>query len=1157
MRSLLGFLKNRAFLIALGVLCLALIVWFGGPYVGFASVVGRLLVILALVVIWGIIVQVRQMRDARANAELSGGGESKDAASGGSPGREDRAGRGGERGAESSAEARALREVFAEATTFLRHSPGGGRSLYELPWYAIIGPPGTGKTTLIEKSGLKFPQSQRAGARKVTGVAGTRNCQWWFTNEAILLDTAGRFTTQDSNAAVDRDGWREFLALLRKYRPRRPLNGLFVAYSAADLASKSAEDLTQDALVVRERLNEIQQALRISVPVYVLVTQSDLLSGFVEFFDDLGPEARKQVWGFTFDFKDSQRGAALEQLGAEFTQLADRLASRLMTRLQEERDLQRRIALMSFPAQFAALQERLETFVQEVFGSSRFERSLMLRGVYLSSGTQVGTPVDRVMAAVAREFGVSPRTSDRPNLAGRAFFIEQLLREVVFPESGLAGTDRRLEIGKAAGQLAAYAACLVLGVLSVIWLTVSYARNSSYLRDVSTAFTGFKQIPDATATSGVEPVLLRLDGLKTVVDTAERNGEPAPWSMRYGLYQAHDLGEDARAAYVRVINETLVPILDGQLRERLGRVGTDPENLFETLRAYLAVHDPSKLDDTVRQGVSDVASDEWTFRYNAEGSRLTQHLVALLQSKQALEVGPQDVDTIARARSSLHGLTAERLVYRRIARAYSANPDQGLPLTVAAGLNSDKVFIRRSGRPLTEPLPYLYTRAAFSEISTQAAATASVKFVQDAWVFGDQHQSLADQARLPFKVLSLYEDDYITHWDQFIADVGLKPVSGAANVASTLTILAAGDSPLRILVKSVDDNTDLVKPGDDAKKANPLAQLEGSLQAKLGGGTVPPGTRITEHFRPVFSSGPAVDKCLASLQQLAQQLNASGPTNSSGTALTQGGAVDLASGLQLCAASLPASLGGVMKQASAASQAAAVAQASGQLGDRLSDQVGPDCKEVISSGYPFVASSSNDVPLGDFGRVFGAGGELDGFFQANLASLVKKDAEPWRWQNVNNIPLSMPPTVLPAFQRADRVRKAFFAQGGQQPHIHFTLTMDSLDSKVKRFVLEIDGQQLVAAHDPAAPWGANWPGPAPGLTTLRFEDLDGIGTTASQQGPWGWFRLLAGAQIERISSTRYFVNFQLGGKTARVRLDADTLQNPFERGLLDGFKCPG
>ena len=110
-----------------------------------------------------------------------------------------------------------------------------GHSLYELPWYVIIGAPGSGKTTALLNSGLKFPLEQRVGKGALRGVGGTRNCDWWFTDEAIFLDTAGRYTTQDSDAASDSAGWSEFLALLRKYRARRPINGVILTISAHDL----------------------------------------------------------------------------------------------------------------------------------------------------------------------------------------------------------------------------------------------------------------------------------------------------------------------------------------------------------------------------------------------------------------------------------------------------------------------------------------------------------------------------------------------------------------------------------------------------------------------------------------------------------------------------------------------------------------------------------------------------------------------------------------------------------------------------------------------------------------------------------------------------------------------------------------------------------
>jgi len=91
-----------------------------------------------------------------------------------------------------------LSEHMAEALAKLKKS-GGKTYLYDLPWYIIIGPPGSGKTTALANSGIEFPGSDKA----IEGFGGTRNCDWWFAEDAVLIDTAGRYTTQDSNAEAD------------------------------------------------------------------------------------------------------------------------------------------------------------------------------------------------------------------------------------------------------------------------------------------------------------------------------------------------------------------------------------------------------------------------------------------------------------------------------------------------------------------------------------------------------------------------------------------------------------------------------------------------------------------------------------------------------------------------------------------------------------------------------------------------------------------------------------------------------------------------------------------------------------------------------------------------------------------------------------------
>ena len=128
---------------------------------------------------------------------------------------------------------------------------GSRRWLYQLPWYAMIGPPGSGKTTALTQSGLRFPLAQ---AREIRGVAGTRYCDWFFTDEAVLIDTAGRYTSQDSDRDGDAKAWRGFLELLRRRRPRQPLNGVLVAISVSELVAGRDRGGFDHAATVRSRL---------------------------------------------------------------------------------------------------------------------------------------------------------------------------------------------------------------------------------------------------------------------------------------------------------------------------------------------------------------------------------------------------------------------------------------------------------------------------------------------------------------------------------------------------------------------------------------------------------------------------------------------------------------------------------------------------------------------------------------------------------------------------------------------------------------------------------------------------------------------------------------------------------------------------------------
>jgi type VI secretion system protein ImpL len=430
--KLLGWFMRPIVLSFLGVLALALIVWIEGPLLAFAgkapleSAASRWIVIAVLFALWVLYWGVRWLLVRLANVKFT----RVVAEEAPQPGRK-----------ESEADVAALKQRFDEAMTILRKARVKGRFgsqyVYQLPWYMFVGAPGTGKTTALLHSGLKFPLAERLGKQAVGGVGGTRNCDWWFTDDAVLLDTAGRFTTQDSFAEADQAAWGGFLQLLRKYRPRRPLNGVIVALSVQDLLQLSDTQRAVQAGAVRERLKELYTRLGMRFPVYVVVTKCDLLAGFAEFFDDLGRDEREQVWGVTFPYV-AQGGPdeALASFPGEFAALEKQLQARVLHRMQQETDTRRRALVYGFPQQFAGLENMLTGFLQETFSTSRFDEAALLRGVYFTSGTQEGRPIDRVMSAVASALGLQRQVVLPDPASGRAYFITRLMRDVPGSRAG-------------------------------------------------------------------------------------------------------------------------------------------------------------------------------------------------------------------------------------------------------------------------------------------------------------------------------------------------------------------------------------------------------------------------------------------------------------------------------------------------------------------------------------------------------------------------------------------------------------------------------------------------------------------------------------------------------------------------------------------------
>ena len=1183
-KKLLGLIFNRWVLLAVLLLAVALVIWIVGPLVAIAEArpletessrwiaIGVIAALVVLIALW------KSWRARRGNAAVvnqllaAPTGDKKDA---------------------ESPDMLAVRRRFEQAMQTLKRARFGGagllaglsaklggRYLYELPWYLIIGAPGSGKTTALHNCGLKFPLAENVGDNAVRGVGGTRNCDWWFTDQAVLIDTAGRFTTQDSDRENDRATWGGFLAMLKRSRPRQPVNGVLVTVSVTDLLTRGPAERRQHAATVRQRVQELHQDLGIRFPIYLLVTKSDLLAGFMDYFSMLDKEQRATPWGATFPLKDNAT-QGLQRFGREFDALLQRLNDGLIERLQGERDPQRRARIYGFAGQFAGLRGVLQEFLDTVFSPSPYEAEPLLRGVYFVSGTQEGTPIDRVLGSIARSYKLERAVIAPNQSSGKSYFLSRLLGEVVFAESGLAGTNLKWERRRRVLALSGYAAVALLTVGAITAWAISYVNNRRYVDDVAQRVDQVRQLVQATPNRASPDILPVVPALAATRGLAG-NGESAPWKLGFGLYQGPKLDSAAHTAYGRMLVDAVLPRISLRVEAQLREAGAAAETQYEALKAYLMLHDVQRFDDDALKTYVEADWDAQLGRsIDAEQrAQLSEHLDALLKQGAAVSPLPEDKSLIDFHRARLATVTLPQRIYNRMRHQGLGSEFPEFTVVRAAGNNAALVFHRPSGLPLTRGVPGLfsydgYHRGFQKEVNRVARQLAE----EQAWVLGiaETPQDAATAVRANDQLLDdvrrIYLNEYASTWEAFVADVRLQPMASLSQSIQMARLLSAPDSPLPPLMKAMSRETTLlatggrnvIEKGGDAA-AGALKKGRKALSDLLTTKKTDAGPSIESLVDDRFvglrrlitapeGGKPPLDDTMALIAEVHVLLNAV-------DSAVKGGAAPPASPLpnkvKAEAARLPEPVRSMMDNLSQSSAQVSQLLVRQNLGQEVKSQVGEFCQQAVAGRYPLDRGSPRDVTQADFALLFGPGGKIDQIFQQKLAPYVDTTTRPWRFRAVEGVPLGADHGTLPQFQRAQAIRETFFP-AGNTPSLKLQFKPLEMDASLKQFILDVDGQIVRYDHGPQIPSTVQWPGPR-GTTQVRVQvSPPGAGSTFGSvfEGPWALLRLFERVTIEPTNAPeRFRATFDVDGRKAVFEVTASSVRNPFRLRELNEFACP-
>jgi len=814
-----------------GLAVILLLIWFGGRFVGLTSVSARLMVMGVVIACYCLWLLIMYFLVRRKGAKLSKG-LSGDADNG-------------------------LQEKLDDVIKALKTSDLGRRyrgkgALYALPWYMIIGPSAAGKSTFFSRSGLTFPLKDDQKYH-LSGIGGTRDCDWWFSDQAVLIDTAGRYSLEE-----DSEEWLTFLKLLKQNRPNVPVNGVILAFPLDELLTVEAEQLKKHVTHIRNRLHEISNVLGLMVPINIVITKCDLLKGFEAFFDDLSEQEVSQPWGvYLLDETEDKNVNAVEVLQNRIQGLFQRLLEQRNQKIGLAKTAEQKSDIFQFPNQFSGASEKLIDFVSLLFKESPYHERPWFSGVYFTSSLQEGMVYERSGNVLKDAFAKVKREVLNAGNSSRSYFISQFFTDVVFPlKNAVRGNRKRQRFNIIAKTFSLITlSAVVIGL--ALTLTGTFTANKLLLNNYQDEAGDLVRKFDSQDTSDLE----RLDALRDLHRHYLSLDDISTYSP-LNLLNSQDLvgthGEPMRELLVSAVGSYMhtqvVPYLHNQLQgfhqqwPLLSVVAQNKKRseYYESLKYYLMM--TSHQAKISREDLSFYLSRLWLksyeddqifYTYSEELETLSQMVDMYLEyfffklDENSLNPWYFDAVDIQNVQANLVTSPSADTLYRALVDSAQGRFET-VSLKSLVGSEHSRTLISNYS------FSGVYSRKAWETYVSSGIKELTVKASEGDWVLGqaraveDEEQNKRFQDKLEIEIRQQYFKDYSHHWRSFLGSVAIQDHDDLGANLKAIKALSGDTGPMAKLFEGLSENVKLHEAVVGSAAGNVLDKLtEGDEKAPI------------------------------------------------------------------------------------------------------------------------------------------------------------------------------------------------------------------------------------------------------------------------------------------------------------------------------------
>ncbi|RDK86817.1 type VI secretion system membrane subunit TssM [Enterobacillus tribolii] len=1041
----------------------------------------------------------------------------------------------------------------------------------EKPWFLVMGPPGCGKTSLIYESGEHFLLSEQYGLAQTSDVGPTLDCNWWLTERAVYIDTAGEWILLHGQSEEAGDARQKLFTMIRKYRRYPGLDGIILCLDAGMLLYASLTERKSLADTLRVRVLEVASLFHTDIAVYLTLNNIDRLPGGETFLTMISDDLLSEGLGFTLTRNaEGHNDFATDE--ASYQALLLRINRYILEILHNAPDEDTRHQLLLFTESLGALQKPLFALLEQVFPISPLGYSGCLRQLWMGC-TQ---PLKSWEALYHPE--LKDIYDDRP--IGGIYYpaLSQAITErgVLHATGPLPLQNRLLALGR-------YTLVAMLLIALSGLLAARYFWEFDYIAYATARFEETKRIVrDIPLTSQVNDDLVAAYEQLGYISTQFLESSP-PLLTPYFEHQL--LSQAMLQTYHRHLNKVFWPAVEHYVANELkkGTLSFD-EDVYDTLKVYIMLGSPEhrasealenwfmgRWNDFALQGYTE--NDRKLFRY---------HLSELFKdTSSGAPTAKLDAELVRMARVKAMKIPIHLRVVRRIQDKPLPPRIEDVTLADAGGPSVTLMLRRKSQSTVTDiAIPGFFTRASYHDVFLPQLQKESEEMIREEnWVLSDGRASrgevelLAASQKLSDEARKYYLMEYANQWDAFLSDIRVRPISDLDDAALLARQFSDPSSPLANLVRFAARETSLTGDNQNdvsswfGQQRNRLTQARRSILDEMTGERsrfrLTPEKSVADRFELLrrlgyylqqVPAGSSSDPLASAFEQIYNKLITLSASLRAGQILPQNSDFNR---LQIDTARQPEPVRSVMMDLLSMGQTQSMELSKESLNKGASSIASDLCRSAVSGRYPFNRSAREEIGIGDFSRMFARGGAMQTFFDDNLGPYV--DTNGSRWQVKPGSTGVVTEKTLESFENAALIRDTFFDASGKMA-MSMIIRPVSLTPSILEAVLDVDGQIISYSHGYSQPVHVTWPGPKGGVyIRLMFKTQDGRMETVSFDGPWAIFRMYDASNPARLSSNSRELTIAMNSVNGffKVELSSTMKDYPLWSRALSQFSCPG